>query len=186
MKNTVIAPGPTLAEQFAVLTPAQALDRLDAAAEAATSTSDFGQLQDVLAACRRLQAGRGRHLPVSDRNLTGAGAALAELIDGPGGFQLLGSDVIRQHLAPLLAADFRQYEMTFRSQGARFQRRSHAEVLNSLGLAVFPYLPSGRIYVLAYERGLLLGRYLDALTAGEGAAEVRAEILAEAQGEATA
>ncbi|MFF5783221.1 hypothetical protein ACFY7Y_40700 [Streptomyces virginiae] len=186
MKNAAIAPGPTLDEQFATLTPTQLLDRLDAAAAATTATKDFGHLPTVVAACRRLQAKHGRHLPVSARNLTRTAVDLAELVDGPGGFALLSSDVIRRHLAPILTADFRRYETTFRSRGARFQRRSYAEVLNSLGLAVFPSLPSGQVYVLAYERGLLLGRYLDALAAGEGAADIRAEILGEHEGEATA
>ncbi|WP_405425573.1 hypothetical protein [Streptomyces erythrochromogenes] len=153
-------------------TPALLTRLLILAREAKAGSPNAVQLAAAAAA---LQKRCGR--PVRTRHLDPADDShqLAGMVSEEGGILALSAGVARQYLAPAYLADREAME---RDPKGGHRVRTRPEVLESLGLAVFPgpEFPAGLVFSVLYERDLLLGQLLAALAAGEDTADLVEEI----------
>ncbi|MCX4525260.1 hypothetical protein OG982_06075 [Streptomyces sp. NBC_01551] len=152
------------------------------AQQARQSASTADLLADLLATARPEQGGVnagaltdtavvlqqrcGRRSSVGTRNTADPAQLLAEEVDAHGGFLTLGADVVRRRVGETMRQDAAAAQ---RDPEAGHQVRTHLQVLEDVGLAVFPgpSIPSGALRVLVYEPGTVVGQVLAALTVGD-------------------
>ncbi|MFG2623202.1 hypothetical protein ACGFXC_36910 [Streptomyces sp. NPDC048507] len=118
--------------------------------------------------CGRLT--RTRHFDPADQ-----AAKLVKEVSDEGGILALSADVVRRGLMAAMREDMRAVEQD--PKGGHVVR-THVEILGGHGLGVFPgpALPAGAMFTVLYERELLLGQLLAALTAGEDVAALVEEV----------
>jgi hypothetical protein len=123
----------------------------------------------VAAACVVVQQRCGRQSAIGSRDTADPAQALADQVDAAGGFLVLTADRARQAAGARLRA-----AMLAPEPGQALP--THEQVLQDVGLAAFPALPSGLSRFVLYDPTLLLGRLLAALTAGEPTGDLVDEI----------
>jgi hypothetical protein len=159
----------TLPQLFRTLPTGMLLDDL---LTAATAFLEGDHRPDqVAAACVVLQQRCGRQSAIGSRDTTDPAQALADQVDGAGGFLVITADRVRaaagaRFRAAMLAPEPGQVLPT------------HEQVLQDVGLAAFPgpALPAGMGRFVLYDPAPLLGRLLAALTAREPTGELVDEI----------
>ncbi|MFJ6481152.1 hypothetical protein ACIQK6_13660 [Streptomyces sp. NPDC091682] len=137
------------------------------------------QTVQISAAASALQQRCGR--PVRTHRLDPTHLTHELIIDvsSAGGFLSVSSNLVRRHLAATMREDMRTAE---RDPEGGHTVRTHMQVLDGYGIAVFPgpALPAGAAFTVLYERDLLLGQLLAAVTAGEDVDALVEEITAAA------
>ncbi|PZT74493.1 MULTISPECIES: hypothetical protein [unclassified Streptomyces] len=174
MSPAAPAAAPTLRQTFRDEPTGRLLDLL---LTAVRDTGNWpGRAAQVEAAAAVLQRRcGGRPSVAGTRDTEDPGQHLAERVDTSGGFLAISSDELRRdHLGAAALADHRARE---RDPEHAVRIRTHAEILEEHGLAVFPGVLAGMARVLVYETETLLGQLITAVAAGLPTEELAVEVL---------
>lgn len=174
MSPAAPAAAPSLRQTFRDEPTGRLLDLLLTALRDTGNWSGRAAQVEAAAAVLQRRCG-GRPSSAGTRDTEDPGQHLAERVDTSGGVLTLTSDELRRdHLGAAALADHRARE---RDPERAVRIRTHGDVLQDHGLAVFPGLLAGMSRVLVYETEPLIGRLITAAAAGLPTEELTVEIL---------